>query len=145
MKYDLGILPELSTINEIMNLSSHITENHQDTISLDQVHVVGTLENHLDYCKITVNVKVDAVLACALTLKPVNYPLEFDAEIIFGNKPEADYILEGHVIDLDSVIFAYILSEKPYSVYAEDVDQTLFEKKKEVHPAFSGLEDLLKK
>ncbi len=145
MKYDLAILPGFSTINEVINLTPYITETHHEVLNLDQVSIVGTLENYLNYCVIKINVKTDAVLACALTLKPVIYPLDFNAEIIFGEHPEADYVLENKVLDLEPIIFAYILSEKPYSVYSENVDRTQFEKKREINPAFSGLEDLLKK
>ncbi|CCV64230.1 conserved hypothetical protein (DUF177) [Alteracholeplasma palmae J233] len=140
MKLDLQTLPDIYPFEEELNLSSYIKESHQ-ILNLDHVFVKGTIEKRLDYCIVKINVKTDASLACALTLKEVITPLDFSETIIFGEHDDADYALEK-TLDLDPIIFAYILSEKPYSVFHKDASHEEFEEKK-VNSAFENLKDLL--
>lgn len=90
------------------------------------------------------NVKVDMELACSKTLKPVPYHMNISEKVIFGEHDEADFILTNE-IELSDIIFGYIISEKPYTIYHPDAKELLFEKEKSPHPAFADLDKLLKK
>ena len=87
---------------------------------------------------------VDMELACAKTLKPVAYHMDIEEEIIFGNDEDADFMLSEY-IELSDILFGYIISEKPYTIYHPDAQETFFEKEKSPHPAFAELDKLFKK
>lgn len=90
------------------------------------------------------NMNVDMVLACSKTLKPVPYHMDINENIIFGEQEDADYVLTNE-IEVSDIIFGYIISEKPYTIYHPDAKELLFEEEKSPHPAFADLDKLLKK
>ena len=69
--------------------------------------------------------------------------MAFPLELRFSNDELIDYPLDA-VIDFSEIIYANIVVEKPYVVYHEDSLNEVVEEKREVHPAFMDLEDLIK-
>ncbi|MBN2268115.1 MAG: hypothetical protein V3569_00820 [Acholeplasmataceae bacterium] len=143
MKISIHELKDVTSIEFKADYSKQI-ESIVDFISIQPALIKGTLRmiDHELVCD--VHVDVETVLACSKTLKPVNYSMNFDAEIIFGDSEDADYPLT-ETIDLSDIIFGYIISEKPYTIYHPDAIDTSFEKEKSPHPAFADLDKLLKK
>lgn len=143
MKIDVKLIKTDVFINESVELSHLIKENH-DILDILETNVMGKLSLHNDILKFDGEVSSKLVLTCAKTLKPVNYDLVFPLELRFSNDELGDYPLDA-VIDFSEIIYANIVVEKPYVVYHEDSLNEVVEEKREVHPAFMDLEDLIKK
>ena len=143
MKISIHELKDLTSIEFDANYSKHI-ESIVDFIDIKPAHIKGTLRMIENELVCDLHVDVETVLACSKTLKPVNHSMSFDAEIIFGDSEDADYPLT-ETIDLSNIIFGYIISEKPFTIYHPDAIETSFEKEKSPHPAFADLDKLLKK
>lgn len=143
MKIDVKLIKTDVLINESVELSHLIKENH-DILDVLETNVMGKLSLHNDILKFDGEVSSKLVLTCAKTLKPVNYDLAFPLELRFSNDELGDYPLDA-VIDFSEIIYANIVVEKPYVVYHEDSLNEVVEEKREVHPAFMDLEDLIKK
>ncbi len=143
MKISIHELKDVTSIEFKADYSKQI-ESIVDFISIQPALIKGTLRMIDQELVCDVHVDVETVLACSKTLKPVNYSMNFDAEIIFGDSEDADYPL-SETIDLFEIIFGYIISEKPYTIYHPDAIDTSFEKEKSPHPAFADLDKLLKK
>lgn len=143
MKIALHELKEKTSIELTYDYSKEI-ENTVDILAIKPASIICELKFVSGELFMNVSVKVDMDLACSKTLKPVFYHMDFDAEIIFGSSLEADYPLEDP-LELTDIIFGYILSEKPYTIYHPDANDILFEKEKSPHPAFADLDKIVKK
>lgn len=143
MKISIHELKDVTSIEFDVDYSKQI-ESIIDFISIKPAHIKGSIRmiEHEVVCD--VHIDVETVLACSKTLKPVKYPMNFDAEIIFGDSEEADFPL-SETLDLAEIIFGYIISEKPFTIYHPDASETSFEREKSPHPAFADLDKLLKK
>ena len=78
---------------------------------------------------LSLSVKVDMELACAKTLKPVFYHMEIEEEVIFGDSEHADFIITNE-IEISDIIFGYIISEKPYTIYHPDAKRSFLKRKR---------------
>lgn len=143
MKISIHDIKDTTSIEFVYDYSKHI-ESIADFLSIKPAHIKGTIKKIEEELICDFRVDVDTVLACSKTLKPVQYTMGFDAEIIFGNSEDADYPMT-ETIDFAEIIFGYIMSEKPYTIYHPDASETSFEKEKSPHPAFADLDKLLKK
>jgi hypothetical protein len=114
-------------------------EKVDDILDIGPARVTGTLSYSNDTVTADLSIDVTPVLACAKTLKPVPYPMAFDVTLVFSDDLDADFALTDP-IGLDEVVFGCIMSEKPYVVHHPDASNVSFEKKREPHPAFSGLD-----
>ncbi len=138
MIIEVKTLEPLSSIDVDLNLEDYVQAS-SDLISLSPCLVKGRIKKDFETVTLRLNIQVDVVQKCALTLKPVAYDLAFETEVIFSKNIDIlDYYLED-VIDLNQLVFAEILLEKEPFVYHESADHSLFEEKKEGHPVFKGL------
>jgi uncharacterized protein len=122
----------------------HYIQNSLDILSISETHVTGTIFYALEEVVAKLHVQTQLTMACAKTLKPVDVPLNFEVDLVFGQSVDAEYPLTNP-IELDDIIFGQILSEKPYTVYHLDAKDANFEEKKGPHPAFKDLDKLYKK
>ncbi len=117
---------------------------HDDILDIGPANVHMDLTHSPDMLVCQVHVTLDMVLACSKTLKPVSYHMDFEDEIIFGHDEKAEYPLTDP-LPISDIVFGYILSQKPYTIYHPDAQKVLFEKEKSPHPAFADLDKILKK
>ncbi len=143
MKLKLSDLKEKTSLKFVQDYSEAIADQ-VDILSIKPAHIACDIFNKTDELLITVHVDVEMELACSKTLKPVPYTMQFDADIIFGSSEDAEYPLSDP-IELSDIIFGYILSEKPYTIYHPDAEKTSFDKEKSPHPAFADLDKIVKK
>ncbi len=143
MKFALRELKEKTSIELTYDYSNEI-EKTVDILSIKPADISCDFNFVSGELFMNIFVSVVMELACSKTLKPVPYLLEFDADIAFGSSLEADYPLTDP-LELTDIIFGYILSEKPYTIYHPDANDILFEKKKGPHPAFADLDKIVKK
>lgn len=143
MKILLKELKEKTSLDFVYDFQNEI-KNIEDILSIKPatIHIdVTIIEEEII---LDLSIKVDMELACAKTLKPVFYHMEIQDEAILGSSEDADFIL-SQKIDISDIIFGYIISEKPYTIYHPDASELLFEEEKSPHPAFADLDMLLKK
>lgn len=140
MKYPLFDINPVLAIDLKQDYQDYLS-NTQDILAIKPAHIQGKLVRVDQVVTANLDVQVDLVLACAKTLKPVDYKLSFQAEIVFGQDEDADYQLEDP-LDLTDIIFGYIVSEKPYVIYHPDASEVSFEEEKSPHPAFADLDKI---
>lgn len=138
MKIYPNHLKETKIIQETIDFTTHI-QTQSDLLDIAPTHVTGTIDFEDPYIVGKFNIQTVLVMACAKTLKPVDVPLDFDIELVFGSGDDAEYPIT-HPLDFTDIIFGQILSEKPYTVYHPDAKDISFEEKKAPHPAFQDLD-----
>ncbi|MDO9628514.1 MAG: hypothetical protein Q7I99_01325 [Acholeplasmataceae bacterium] len=143
MKYLIHDLKEKTSIDLVIDYSKMIIDN-LEVISIEPAKIHAEIFFKYDELTLNLHVDVNMELACSKTLKPVPYEMSFDEVIIFGNTMDADFPLEDP-LELEDIIFGYILSEKPYTIYHPDAINASFEKEKSPHPAFADLDKIVKK
>lgn len=95
-------------------------ENIDDIIDMSLIHVSG-FGKHLygDRYQFNLNISTILVLEDALTLEPLEFPIEIDVIEFFDSKEDEEdeeeniSIIEKNTIDLTDVIWENILLEKP--------------------------------
>lgn len=143
MKIALKDLRDKPSISIIHDYHDDI-ESIPDLIDIKPAHIKAESSFLDDMLTMSVEIEVDLVLACAKTLKPVDYHLKVNETIVFGEDENADFRLEDPM-PFSDIIFGYILSEKPLVVYHPDAQNLAFNKTKSPHPAFADLDKFLKK
>ena len=142
MKITLKDLQQLSSISDTYDYH-HEIEHIADILDIKPAKIYAQITWGDDDLVLDVTIDVMLTLACAKTLKPVDYPLHVNEKIIFGNHEDADFILEDP-LPLKDIIFGYVMSEKPLVIYHPDAQKLTFEKQKSPHPAFADLDKFLK-
>lgn len=138
MKMSLHELKEKISLDFEFDFTPYLT-SVPDMLSIQPATI------HLDWSwfdqHLIMNLKLscDMELACSKTLLPVPYAMNLDTEIIFGDIDDADYPLEDPLM-ISDIIFGYMVTEKPYTIYHPDAEKTTFEKEKSPHPAFADLD-----
>jgi uncharacterized protein len=144
-------LPELrkkqyseNTFKEVLDLSAFIDEN-DDILAISPVTVDGEFEvEDNTYYHFDMTIKATLTVACAITLEPVEVPLDFDITETFTEDERDEYRqIEGITIDLLPIIWSNIYLEKPLRVVSKDAtfrSDKQSEKKDNVNPAFKDLE-----
>lgn len=140
MKLETKLLDAKTLIDTTIDLK-HLIDNDIDLIALNNVHVKGTIYRVYDEVQLDLNVVLEVVQKCTITLKPVNYPLSFEVVINFSNDEATYDYIPTDIIDLDAVIFAEIMLHKALNVYHESADLDAFVAPKEIHPAFKSLKE----
>ena len=143
MKLKLFDIKDKTSIDLIIDYQDKI-QAHDDILSIEPAHI--HIDILFEHQMLTLDVHVTCLmeLACAKTLKPVSYQMDFSDQIIFGDSLEADFPLEDPIL-ISDIIFGYILSEKPYTIYHPDAHDMKFKKEKSPHPAFADLDKIMKK
>jgi uncharacterized protein len=152
MKWTLSELIKQSNIDnqidETVDLSSFIKGT--DILAISPVHVTGDFEIY-DQEEFNFLLRIQCVLTlqCALTLKEIEYPLDFEVEEVFTTfKDDETRKINGITIDLLPIIWSNIYLEKPMRVVSEhayeEVDFDLDESSSEqsaVNEVFASLKN----
>ena len=113
-----------NTFDYVGDFHSFITEDLIDLIDISPVSVSGSFQVLEAFEQYLFDVKIKCILtlACAITLKPVEVPMEFETTLSFATNliDDSVYLIEGNTVDLDPVVWANILIEKPMRVVASD-------------------------
>lgn len=130
-----------------------------DLINLDDVKIVGEInKDAIDNICLNIDVKGNAVLPCANTLKPVNYPfsvqIEGNIDELVGEN-EKSVKKDENTLDILPIIWENILMEIPMRVVSEGSEEALSclegngwkviteENSNEINPELAKLKDLL--
>ncbi len=143
MRIFLHELKEKTSLDLTYDYQKEI-EDIEDILSIKPAQIHIDIKHQEDIIILDMKLSVDMELACSKTLKPVPYHMDITEEIVLGDDEDADFILSDDFV-LSDIIFGYIISEKPYTIYHPDAKEILFEKEKSPHPAFADLDKLLKK
>lgn len=132
---------------EKMDQPKHVTLTYDmsnihavDVLNIEPVKVTYEVIDQQTITTLRLQIEAPLILACAKTLKPVQYLIETEEDVTFGDIEDADFIYESSV-DLSAIVLGIIMSEKPFAVYHEDSKQMEFKEEK----APSPFEALLKK
>lgn len=143
MKIFLHELKEKTSLDLTYDYQKEI-EDIPDILSIKPATIHIDITHHDQTIFLDMSLNVDMELACSKTMEPVSYHMDIREEIVLGDDEDADFILSDE-FELSDIIFGYIISEKPYTIYHPDAKEILFEKEKSPHPAFADLDKLLKK
>lgn len=113
-----------NTFDYVSDFHSFITDDLIDLIDISDVSVSGSFQVLEAFEQYLFDVKIQCTLtlACAISLKPVEVPMEFETTFSFATSliDDSVYLIEGNTVDLDPVVWANILIEKPMRVVAND-------------------------
>jgi uncharacterized metal-binding protein YceD (DUF177 family) len=137
MKINSSLIKSIYNIDTEIDYSEMI-KNSNDIIEIKPCYVKGSFERVNDLLVTNLDIDVKLVLASTRTLKPVDYHLIFNLDLIFGESEDSDFALTP-IIDLDEIIFGHIILEKPQVIYNEGEKE--FEKEKETNHVFDALKD----
>lgn len=142
LKWHLGQLALIDQIDESVD-HFQIPASFPDVQKIADIKVIGQVKCDYQAVQFKLKITATAVMRCALTLKPVTVPVDFNMELLFGDFKDADYALEDP-LDLEPIILGNILTELPYRAVSDEADSSLFEAPKPTgHPAFEALSDLI--
>jgi len=150
-----GVVDKIN-IDEVISISKEQLEN-TGILELNEVNVVGNIiKNNIDEYILNVRVYGKMILPCSVSLKPTEYPFDFEID---GNIQELlEEIGENeknleNTIDIFQIIWENILMEIPIRVVNENVHDIKLEgegwqfvtgERKTVNPELEKLKDLLK-
>jgi len=112
-------IPPLSYVSYEPDLKPYLRKE-RDIIRFNKVVVNGSIAK-TSILTIKINIQTSFDQMCAVTGYAVLVELDFDVELTFGNDEKYDYPFQN-TIDLDELVFAYIVSEKPCVVYHSSVN-----------------------
>lgn len=139
MKIYTSQIDGIKKIDKFFDFSNLIDKNN-DILEIGECHVTGSIIPGYEELDLNIDINVDLVLASSRSLKPVNHHLSFNLVLNFGNGKEADFVLSNE-IDLEEIVFAHILLEKPLTIFLPDEKPNDEEEKKGINPAFKELKD----
>ncbi len=133
-----------NTFDAMLDYSEALEEG-SDLIGIAPVHVTGDFDvEDGQYYHFHLRIKTTLTMACAITLKPVEVPLDFTVTETFSEDANDDYRqVEGITVDLLPIVWSNIYLEKPLRVVSPDAKYESPEnedKPSSVHPAFKDLE-----
>lgn len=102
----------------------------EDILEIKKTSVTGNIYKVDDETyRFVYKVNVDLVLQCALTLDPVDYHMENEYDEVYSKKENEDFFLiEKNTIDLEEMVWANILIEKPINVTLPNAYEILKER-----------------
>lgn len=130
--------------HETLDFSS-VLKGDDDLLAIGPVTVEGTYDvEDNSYYHFTLTIETTLTLACAKTLKPVDYPVSIEVEETFSADKNDEYLnIEGLTIDLYPVIWSNIYLEKPMRIIHPDAQDLSFDEPstddEPIHPAFKEL------
>lgn len=146
-------VPELRRINrpvlfdESLDLSNELV-GFNNIKSVSEAHITGKGYEYEDgRFLFHINIKLDLVLTCAVSLLDVPYQLDLETDEIyaFNNDEDEDiYLIDGQTIDLLPAVMTLILVNIPMRVVKEGYEYESEPVEEEINPAFLALKDYFK-
>lgn len=143
MNIPIHQLKESRGLDFVYDYTHHLT-HVSDMLTIEPASIQLTWRFIENEVIMDLHVDCHMTLACSKTLLPVPYEMHFDAEIVFGHDEDCDFQLTDP-IEISDIIFGYIVSEKPFTIYHPDANKTSFEEERSPHPAFADLDKTYKK
>lgn len=109
---------------------------------IDLVKVTGQVQFlQSRYVHFDLTIETTLTLPCAITLKPVIYPLSFKIEEDVSETSDAEYQIIEDKINLGDIVWGAIIPMIPMQVYAEGAPRDQFEAEPKVNEVFAQLKD----
>lgn len=105
-------------------------ENIEDILEVKNTRVEGNIYKiNDDTYRFVYKIDVDLVLECAVTLDPVDYHMESEYDEVYSKQENDEYFLiEKNTINLEEMVWANILIEKPINVTLPNAYEILKER-----------------
>jgi uncharacterized protein len=91
-----------------------------DVLAFNEVKACIDYKKNGQVLELVMKVNCNLDLMCDVTGLKVETKFDFIVELLFGSTLECDYPITSE-IDLDELVFAYVISEKPFVVYHPSV------------------------
>ncbi|MCU0105279.1 hypothetical protein N7603_06370 [Acholeplasma vituli] len=131
--------------NQGMNLTLDFKNRLKDQTlmyDIDLVKVTGQVQFlQSRYVHFDLTIETTLTLPCAITLKPVIYPLSFKIEEDVSETSDAEYRIIEDKIHLGDIVWGAIIPMIPMQVYAEDAPRDQFEEEPKINEVFAQLKD----
>jgi uncharacterized protein len=109
---------------------------------IDVVRVTGQVQFlQSRFVHFDLHIETTLTLPCAITLKPVQFPLSFKIEEDVSETSDTEYQIVTDKIDLGNIVWGAIIPMIPMQVYAEDAPRDLYEEEPKVNEVFAQLKD----
>ncbi len=137
-----------NTIDETVDLKEFIAGT--DILDISPVHVTGDYEIYDgEEFNFLLRIECTLTLQCAITLKEIDYPMDFEVEEVFSTyEDDETRKINGITIDLLPIIWSNIYLEKPMRVISKNAyDEVDFENDelpsgdKTINKAFASLKN----
>ena len=124
--------------------------NKEDVLDVKKCHIQGEcFEVSYDEYLFNLDIDLELVMVCSVSLLEVLVPLKFNTEVRFSYSTDDssdDYLITKDTINLDDAILSEIVLNIPLKVVKEGyenefIDEELFEEEK-INPSFQALKDL---
>jgi uncharacterized metal-binding protein YceD (DUF177 family) len=131
MKFTILQLKKIQTFPYAFQFDLDFTESVKsvsDILGIHPVHVEGKLYRIDDETyRFIYRVQTTLVLQCALTLEPVDYPMDYCLDEVYSTNPKSDdvFLIEKNTIDFDQMVYESLITEKPLSVTRPDAYEIL--------------------
>lgn len=152
MQLTLAQLRKLSfpyTVEDEIDLSNELN-GFEDVLEVAPVHVHTVIrERGIDTYLCHFHIETVLTLEDSISLKPILFPIDVEAEEIFTTDPEMEdvFLIDGITMNTKEAVLTNILIEKPMSYTLEefesDPEPVEEEKEEGINPAFASLKDLL--
>ena len=136
-EYDYDLLNELVIKDDIKDVK--------------KCHISGVCyEVSYDEYLFNLDIDLELVMVCSVSLLEVLVPLKFNTEVRFSYSTDDssdDYLITKDTINLDDAILSEIVLNIPLKVVKEGyenefIDEELFEEEEKINPSFQALKDL---
>ena len=94
--------------------------NNTDIRRISPVKVIGFISNNEQEYELNIKITGTMILACARTLKDVEYPFDIDIDEIIGENEDNSLEIIQNRLDILPIIWQYILVDVPLRVLAPD-------------------------
>lgn len=135
LEYDFDLLQHLS--------------NNEDIITVNKCHITGQcFETGYDEYLFDLNIDLELVMVCSVSLLDVLVPLQFDTQIRFSYNDDDssdDYLITKDTVNLDEAVLSEIVLNIPLKVVKEgyeDVFSDEEEIEEKINPGLQALKDL---
>ncbi len=129
--------------------------NNTDIRRISPVKVIGFISNNEQEYELNIKITGTMILACARTLKDVEYPFDIDIDEIIGENEDNSLEIIQNRLDILPIIWQYILVNVPLRVLAPDAKEesvlgdgwrliTEDSKKEVIDPRLEKLKDYIK-
>jgi uncharacterized protein len=133
MKWTLGQLAKIQEfpyhIKDEIRFQDHIS-NMEDVLEISTCDVEGDMWRlKSETYRFELNIKVNLVIACALTLEQVPYPMNLHISEVYSTVDSEDVNpIINNTIDLDEIVWTSIVIEKPIRVVSDHAMEILKER-----------------
>lgn len=130
------------------DLKEHLS-GFDDIVAVNKCHISGKcFETSYDEFLFDLDIELELVMICSVTLDEIIVPLDFDTQIRFSYNDDDssdDYLITKDTVNLDEAVLSEIVLNLPLKVVKEGYENVFSgeeEIEEEINPGLQALKDL---